>query len=103
MLFHITMTHSADNCPAYRHEDMPDMIKGLEKMEEMAKKLSIKMHFVVWAAPEHSAFALLEADRLGSLAQFLNAIPIRQDFKVTPVENAQQMSQTASALMMQKK
>jgi muconolactone delta-isomerase len=103
MLFHITMTHLAKDCPAYNHDDMPDMVEGLKKLEEQAKDLSVKIHFIVWAAPEHTAYALLEADRLGNLAQFLNAIPIRQDFRVTPVENVQQMVETTGAILTRSK
>lgn len=103
MLFHITMTHKAKDCPAYNHEDMPDMVKGLRKLDTLAKDLSVKIHFIVWAAPEHAAYALLEAERLGNVAQFVNAIPIRQDFRVTPVENAQQMTATAEALVKRNK
>ena len=99
MLFHITMTHSAQNCPAYNNDDMPNMAEGLKKLEGLAKSVTVKIHFIVWAAPEHSAYALLETDRLGNLAQFLNAIPIRQDFKVTPVENAQQLAATSRAIL----
>jgi hypothetical protein len=102
MLFHITMTHKAKNCPAYNKEDMPDMVAGLKKLEGLAKGLSVKIHFIVWAAPEHAAYALLEADRLRSIAQFVNAIPIRQDFRVTPVEDAKQMAETSEALMKNK-
>jgi hypothetical protein len=29
MLFHVKVTHSEDNCPMYRHELMPDMLKAM--------------------------------------------------------------------------
>lgn len=103
MLFHITMTHKPKYCPAYNREEMPNMVEGLKKLEGLAKELSVKIHFIVWAAPEHAAYALLEAERLGSIAQFVNAIPIRQDFKVTPVEDAAQMAQTAGSILKRNK
>ena len=37
MLFHVTMTHTADNCPAYHTERMPEVITSLEKLEEVGK------------------------------------------------------------------
>jgi hypothetical protein len=103
MLFHITMTHSAKNCPAYNRDDIPNMQEGLKKMEELAKSLSVKIHFMVWAAPEHTAYALLESERLGNIAQLLNAIPIRQDFRVTPVETPQQLTETTEGILSRSK
>ena len=99
MLFHVTMTHTPDNCPAYHREVMPDLITGLDKLEGLAKELHVKVHFLLWAAPDHVAYALLEADSLGVIAQFVNTIPIRQEFRVTPVEHLQQMVETAKAMM----
>ncbi|MBI5566034.1 MAG: hypothetical protein HY870_14155 [Chloroflexi bacterium] len=99
MLFHITMTHTPDNCPAYHRETMPDVIAGMDKLEGVAQELNIKVHFLLWAAPDHVAYALLEADSLGVIAQYVNALPIRQEFRVTPVEHLQQVIETSRAMM----
>ncbi len=87
MLFHVTMTHTADNCPAYHAEKMPGLISSLDSLEEAGKKLNVKAHALLWGAPDHVAFAVLEADNLGSIARYLNSIPITQEFKITPVDN----------------
>ena len=99
MLFHVTMTHTPDNCPGYNRETLPNFVSGVDKLEGLAKQLNVKVHFLLWAAPEHVAFALLEADSLGSIGQFVNAIPIRQEYRVTPVEHLQQVVETAKAIM----
>lgn len=99
MLFHITMSHTPDNCPAYHRETMPEVIAGLDKLEMIAKELNVRVHFLLWAAPDHVAYALLEADSLGVITQYVNAIPIRQEFRVTPVEHLQAVIATSKALM----
>ena len=87
MLFHVTMTHTADNCPAYHTERMPDVINSLENLEEIGKKLNVKAHALLWGAPDHVAFAVLEADSLVAIGRYLNSIAITQEFKITPVEH----------------
>ena len=86
MLFHVTMTHTADNCPAYQPERMPDVITSLENLEEVGKKLNVKAHALLWGAPDHVAFAVLEADSLLAIGRYLNSIAIIQEFKITPVQ-----------------
>ena len=87
MLFHVTMTHTADNCPAYHTERMPEVITSLGNLEEIGKKLSVKAHALLWGAPDHVAFAVLEADSLVAIGRYLNSIAITQEFKITPVEH----------------
>ena len=87
MLFHVTMTHTADNCPAYQTERMPEVVTSLEKLEERGKGLNVKAHALLWAAPDHVGFAVLEADDLGAIGRYLNSIAITQEFKITPVQN----------------
>jgi hypothetical protein len=50
MLFHVTMTHTADSCPAYHTERMPEVISSFEKLERLATELNIKAHALVWGA-----------------------------------------------------
>ena len=56
MLFHVTMSHTADNCPIY-HKDskemFPKVIEAAESLEEMAEGLNVKIHFLTASAPEH--------------------------------------------------
>ena len=67
MLVHVTMTHTPDNCPAYHAEIMPAMIDSMEKLEELSKELRVKAHALLWGAPDHVAYAVLEADNLGAM------------------------------------
>ena len=103
MLFHVTMTHSADNCPAYHTERMPDVIASMEKLEERGKELNVKAHALLWGAPDHVAFAVLEADSLLTIGRYLNTIAITQDFKITPVENVSDVIQFGKAAMARSK
>ena len=57
----------------------------MEKLEEVGKELNVKAHALLWGAPEHVAFAVLEADSLIPLGRYLNTIAITQDFKITAV------------------
>jgi hypothetical protein len=99
MLFHVTMTHTADNCPAYHTERMPDVIASLERLDERGKELNVKAHALLWAAPDHAAFAVLEADSLGAIGRYLNSIAITQDFKITPVQNVSDVVAFGKAAM----
>ena len=99
MLFHVTMTHTEDNCPAYNREEMPGLVSAFEKLDELAKELDVKAHFLLWGAPEHNAFALIEADNIGSVTRYLNTIPIKQDFKVTPVQHLGDIIEMAKAMI----
>jgi hypothetical protein len=86
MLFHVTMTHTADNCPAYHTEHMPDVLTSLERLEEVGRQTNVKAHALLWGAPAHVAFAVLEADSLVAIGRYLNSIAITQGFEITPVE-----------------
>lgn len=99
MLFHVTMTHTADNCPAYHTEKMPEVIASMEKLDALAKQLNVKVHSLLWGAPEHVAYAVLEADSVGAIGAYLNAVAIRQDFNITPVQNLSDVIAFAKATM----
>ncbi len=103
MLFHVVMTHTADNCPAYHTERMPEVIASLEKLEERGKELRVKAHALLWAAPDHAAFAVLEADSLVAIGRYLNSIAITQDFKITPVEHVSDVVEFGKAAMARSK
>jgi muconolactone delta-isomerase len=99
MLFHVTMTHTADNCPGYEREKLAELVAASEKWDALARELNARVHFVLWGAPEHVAYALIEADSPGAVARYVNAIPIRQEFKVTPVQHLQETMTMAKAML----
>lgn len=98
MLFHVTMTHTADNCPAYHSEKGPGFIASMDKLQALGKELNVEAHTMVWGAPDHVAFAVLEADSLSAIARYLNSIAITQDFRITPVQNVSEVVEFAKAV-----
>ncbi len=99
MLFHVTMTHTPDNCPGLNKEQMPAALASLEKLEGLAQELNLKVHFLLWGAPEHVSYALIEADNSGKLARYVMAIDMKQDFKVVPVQHMTEVVSMAKAMM----
>lgn len=85
MLFHLTMTHSEENCPAFNPGTMAKLTELQSKMDELTKDVGIKVHSMVSAAPGHVFYGLVETDSVTSIALFTNAFPMRQSFEVTPV------------------
>ncbi len=99
MLFHVTMTHSASDCPGYDPARIPEAAEGMKRLEALAAELNVKVHFMVFGAPEHVAYGLLEADTLGAIHQLVFGIPMKQDFRVTPVESLAQVIAAGEAAM----
>ncbi len=99
MLFHVTMTHSIDECPGYNRKKIPELVSASEKMDELSKQFNVKVHFIVNGLPEHVAFALLEADSPLTIAPFLASFPLKQDFKVTPVVHEHEVIEMARSMM----
>ncbi len=99
MLFHVTMTHTMDNCPGYNQERFPELLAGFDRLDAAARELNVKIHFFVDGLPEHVAYALLEADNPSSVAFFVSQIPIRQDFKLTAVEHVGDIVEKARTMM----
>jgi hypothetical protein len=99
MLVHVTMTHTPENCPAYHAEKMPDLLASLERLEELGKELNVRVHALLWGAPDHVAFAVLEADSLMAIGRYLNSIALLQEFKITPVQNVSELVEFGKATM----
>ena len=87
MLFHVTMTHSVDDCAVYQREMMPAVLESFENLEALGKELDVKLHYFTWCAPAHVAFVLLEADALSAVSRYLFSIPMPQDIDIVPVEH----------------
>ncbi len=92
MLFHVTMTHSEDNCPGFNPELIPAVAGAIEKREEIMKRHGVKLHWLVSAAPDHHFFALVEGDSLFNIELALTeSIPFKQAFEVRPVITADEL------------
>jgi hypothetical protein len=95
------MTHSEDNCPAYDQDAMANFIEQSDKLDGLAKELKITVHSLLWASPNHGAYAVVEADSLGAVGRYVMSMPIRQAFTVTPVQHLKDV--VAMGKAMQKK
>jgi hypothetical protein len=101
MLYHVTATHGADNCPAYNPEQMGNFLALADQLEPFAAEIGLKVHYLLWAAPDHVAYALVETDNFGTIGRFLNRIPIRQEFRITPVQHLKDVVEMGKAMMAQ--
>lgn len=89
MLFHVTMTHTEDNCPVYHRESMPKILESFENLEALGGELNVELHYFTWCGPEHVAFVLLEADDLSAVSRYVFSIPLAQKIEIVPVEHLQ--------------
>ena len=87
MLFHVTMTHTEDNCAVYHSEMMPGVLEAFENLEALGKELNVKLHYFTWCAPDHVAFVLLEADALSAVSRYVFSIPMPQKINIVPVQH----------------
>lgn len=88
MLFHVTMTHSTDNCPGYLPPDeQKKFLAETEKGFDVAKQMNIDIQFMV-AGVGHTMYALIEADNFLKLNNFLGRMPFKQDIEAIPVGHA---------------
>ena len=99
MLFHVTATHTADNCPGYNPDLMPGTVEAIEGYEALASELGIKVHFLVNGAPEHVTYALLETEDSSRIALWANSFPFKQDFDITPVTREAELAAMAREMM----
>jgi Domain of unknown function (DUF3303) len=102
MLFHITATHSEDNCPGYNMEIIPDVLKGLERREEIAREQNVKIIGMWSAAPEHVFYMVVEANSVHDIDQFVTqSAPFKQDYRVSPVLTADELAALGREMMAQ--
>ena len=87
MLFHITMTHTEDNCAVYHREMAPAVFESFANLEALGKELNVKLHYFTWCGPAHVAFVLLEAETLSAVSRYVFSIPMPQKIDIVPVEH----------------
>lgn len=76
MLFHITQTHSPENCPKN---------VGGSKTLYNANAEGVKLRAMYGAFSEHTIYFIVEADSLGAIHSFLDPGWMRCTCKITPV------------------
>ena len=101
MLFHVTMKHKTDDCPAYHREKMSEVMKAFETLEARRNELNVTQHFFVWCPPNHIAYLLLEADTLDSISRYIFSIPFPHDSQVVPVEHLDETMTMAKSMAKQ--
>ena len=87
MLFHVTMTHTEENCAIYHREMLPAVLASFENLESLGKELNVKLHYFTMCGPDHVAFVLLEADALSAVSRYLFSIPMPAKINIVPVEH----------------
>ena len=65
---------------------------AMKNMEASAKQHNVKLRFSVSGAPDHVLYHLLEADSLDAVRTWLSVVPLKQDFRITPVESSIELS-----------
>ena len=78
---------------------MANFIDLADNLDGLALELGIVVHNVFWGAPEHVAYALIEAENIGAISRFVFSFPFRQDFKVTPVQDLKAIVVTGKAML----
>jgi hypothetical protein len=102
VLFHVTATHSEDNCPGFNRDALPDVMKGLQARKEIAADRGVKIVGGWSAAPEHVFYVVLEAESTHNIDLFLTeAIPFKQAFRVTPVMSLEELEELGKEMMSQ--
>ena len=87
MLFHVTMTHTPENCPAQLPPgEQKKFFAKAERMQKVAKGMNINVHFML-AGVGHTMYALVEADNFDSLNMFFADMGIKQEYQIEPVGN----------------
>ena len=79
MLFHVTITHDAADCPGFNPEFIPRAIESLQNLDAVAEKFGVKVHGLYNALPDHVEYLLCEAESPVALAIYLTeALPYRR-------------------------
>jgi len=71
----------------------------MDRLEEVGKQVNVTAHSLVWGAPDHVAFAVLEAEDLGAIGRYLNSIAMMQEFRITPVQQVTDVVEFGKAAM----
>lgn len=102
MLFHITATHTEDNCPGYNVEQIPGVLKGIESRNKIAKRNKVNILGFWSGAPEHSFYMVLDANSPRDIDMFLmEATPFKQAHRLSPVMTADELVEMGKAVMSQ--
>ena len=99
MLFHVKATHSEDNCPLYRQELMPAMLKAMVGSDDAASEAGVEVRSAVVDTPAHAIYALVESDSVAAVSKWIFSMPIRQHAEISAVEDMADVAERARAMM----
>ncbi len=93
VLFLVQMRHDCAHCPGYHPELLPKWLESLERRDEIAAQLGVKLHGVYSAMPEHLDIAIVEADAPTQAGMLITRLlPSEQaEIKVTALTSAEEM------------
>jgi hypothetical protein len=93
VLFLVQTRHDGAHCPGYHPELLPKWLEALDRREEIAAQLGVKLHGVYSAMPEHLEIAIVEADAPTQVGMLITQLlPSEQaEIKVTPITSAEDM------------
>ncbi len=94
MLFHVTMSHTEDNCPQHDAELRAQFMEARDRREEIAGRHGVALHPWLTAGPEHLFFVMLEAEGGAGVNDFLReTAPFRHSSQVRPVVTAEEQTE----------
>lgn len=98
MLFHVTITHEAADCPGFNPQLIPRAIESLQNLDTLAETFGVKVHGLYNALPDHVEYLVCESDSPAALAIFLaEALPYgRADTETRAVLAAEELLVVAS-------
>src|SRR3954466_12760539 len=93
MLFHVTISHSKQDCPGQRPDDPITLVAPAERLDALGQELAVDSHYVVWGAAcilwaeaEHVAYALLEAPNVDAVLHYVRDLtPSEWQVRALPV------------------
>lgn len=86
MLFHLTMEHNAQYCPAQNPDDLRALRERYDQREQRSRETWVRVQFFVSGEPRHVTYALLKAPAVENVRRWLMKYPVPQDVTVTPVQ-----------------
>lgn len=84
MLFHITNTHTPENCAAHS----PERLKKFAAAIQSAKENGVRIHGLHVAPWEHTLYGVVEAESAESLERWIDPLLDLTTSKITPVSDA---------------
>jgi hypothetical protein len=94
MMFVATLVHSPDLCLA-RKEFNTEAKRWIDGMNDLAKKLNLRMHGAYSCPNEHTFYFILESDDFKAITAFFSGIMLTNNKgRISPVVSLKEASDT---------